>query len=126
MQLNVLPKQLAVIKIAINEKIPENIFEEREFLSITYTDEEISIICPEKNIPLDLSAQVEKGWSAFKVAGELDFSLTGILVSLAAPLAEASISIFALSTYNTDYLLVKTDNLERAIHILRSEGFKVE
>jgi len=62
----------------------------------------------------------EKNWRAFKVEGPLDFSLTGVLVSLADPLAEAQISIFAISTYDTDYLLVKDDDFKKAVKILET------
>jgi len=85
--------------------------------SITKTNEELSIVCAEENIPASVKA--EKNWRAFKVEGPIDFALTGILSSIISPLAEADISIFAISTYDTDYVLVKNENVERTISILK-------
>ena len=68
----------------------------------------------------------ERGWAGLKVEGPLDFSLTGVLASLAQPLAEAGISIFAVSTYDTDYVLVKGGDLERAVAVLTQEKFDVQ
>ena len=90
------------------------------FFSITRTTEELSVVCPENLVPVDVRA--ETGWRALRVAGVIDFSVTGVLAGLTAPLAEAGISVFALSTYNTDYLLVKEHDLGRAIEVLRDAG----
>lgn len=73
-------------------------------------------MCPEIAVPSQL--QAEEGWKAFKFAGPLDFGLTGILACLSAPLAEAKISIFAISTYDTDYILVKKDKVDQAVEVL--------
>lgn len=93
------------------------------FVSITRTDDELSIVCPEANV-LE-SVKADRGWRCFKVEGPLDLSLTGVLASLANPLAEARINIFAISTFDTDYLLVKEDNVPRASEVLIRTGHRL-
>lgn len=95
------------------------------FVSVTRTDEELSIICKTSDIPATVKAKAEHDWKCFRVQGPLDFSLTGILSSIAAPLAEAKISIFAFSTFDTDYVMVKNENFEKAKETLRKSGFKI-
>jgi hypothetical protein len=94
------------------------------FVSITATDEELSIVCGSGTVPRE--AQGEHGWKALKVAGPLDFSLTGILAAIAAPLAAAEVSIFAVSTFDTDYVLVREGQLGTAVAVLREAGMEVE
>ncbi len=113
--LSILPQKLAVCRLNKDARIPSWV-ENDDYFSITKTNNELSIVCPENQVPDDIEA--EKDWRAFKVEGPLDFSLTGILASLANPLAEAKISIFAISTYDTDYLLVKEDKLNEAVKVL--------
>jgi uncharacterized protein len=91
--------------------------------SITRTPEELSLVCIYGDVPEGV--RKEGPWAAFKVEGPLDFGLTGILASLTVPLAKDGISIFALSTYDTDYLLVKEDTREAAAVSLRAAGFHV-
>lgn len=93
---------------------------ESHFWSITKTAEELSVLCEEKFVPQQIKQ--EPGWRCIKVNGPLDFGLTGILSSLAGALAKAGISIFAVSTYDTDYLLVKQENLELAVGALKDAG----
>lgn len=113
---------LAVCKIEPGADIPR--WATRgNFFSVTKTSEELSIVCSQENVPVDVKA--EKDWCYFKVAGPLDFGLTGILASLANPLAQAEISIFAVSTFDTDYLLVKKIYFEGAIEVLRIAGHEV-
>jgi hypothetical protein len=95
-----------------------------QFFSVTKTADELSIVCAQSSVPAD--ARCERGWRCLKVEGPLDFSLTGVMLSLCAPLASAGISLFAISTYDTDYLLVKGDDLERAILALTESGHQVE
>jgi hypothetical protein len=115
--LSILPKKLAVCRLERNSTIPTWVTG-NTFFSITKTDDELSIICPENKVPHGVIS--EKNWRAFKVMGPLDFSLTGILASLANALAEAKISIISLSTFDTDYILVKNHDLEKAVKVLRS------
>lgn len=94
--------------------------------SLTRTAEELSLVCAEDGLPTDADApQISRGWRALRVAGTLDFSLIGVLAALAAPLADAGVSIFALSTYDTDYLLVRADDLERATAALEADGHRL-
>ncbi len=96
----------------------------REFCFVQRTDEELSVVCPTDAVPARTLAR-EDGWRAFRIEGVLDFSLIGILAAISAVLAEAKIGIFAISTYNTDYILVKADALDRAIDALRAAGYTV-
>jgi len=91
-----------------------------EFVSITHTGDELSIACAEEHVPSDVKADRE--WRALKVEGPLDLAMTGVLAALASPLAEAQITLFAVSTFDTDYLLVKGYNLARACEVLRQAG----
>ena len=93
------------------------------FFSVSVTPEETSVVCEEAWVPGGV--QTDAGWCAFKVDGPLDFSLTGILLAMAAPLAEAGVGILAVSTHDTDYVLVKQDSLDTAISALRSVGHTV-
>jgi hypothetical protein len=86
---------------------------------LTYTGAELSIVAPEETVPTDVVA--ERGWRAISVEGPLDFGLTGVLASLAGPLAEAGVSIFAVSTYDTDYVLVPADRLDDARRALAGD-----
>ncbi len=80
------------------------------------TDEEISLVCPSENVP-ENTLERSDGWRAFRVKGTLDFSLVGILAKIAGALADEGISLFAVSTYNTDYILVSAENYERAVKL---------
>lgn len=126
MNLSVLPGTMAVLKLNSSKSIPNWAFENKDFISITYTAEELSIVCSEEIVPSDAgNMEISKEWRCIKVEGPLDFSLTGILSSLTSPLAEAKISIFAISTYNTDYLLVKSDTLEQTLQIFSEHGHSI-
>lgn len=114
--LSILPEKLGICHFSKNTPIPFWAIRDSYFSSITKTRDELSIVCPQDKIPAGILA--EKNWRAFKVAGPLGFSLTGIVSSLSAPLAKAKISIFYISTYETDYLLVEEKNLEKARKIL--------
>jgi hypothetical protein len=91
--------------------------------SVTRTAEELSIVCATAAIPTDVLA--ERGWRCLRVAGRLDFSLTGVLSSIAGPLAAANVSIFAISTYDTDYLLVRGESLGAVTKALSASGHQV-
>lgn len=121
MELKILDNKLKVVKLKPNETVPEIVYKQ-EFYSITKTDEELSIVVNEDvNILSDI---VEYNWKAIKIVGTLDFSLIGILSKISNILAQAEISIYALSTYNTDYILVKDDKLEKAIKVLEQNKYK--
>jgi hypothetical protein len=94
------------------------------FWSATRTDSELSIVCREEDVPADASA--ERGWCALEVAGPLDFSLTGVVSSLVGPLAEAEVPLFVLSTFETDYLLVRERDLRRSVDALVAAGHSVD
>ncbi len=114
--LSVLPEVFGICHLAKNSPIPDWMRKPLGFSSITRTDDELSIVCSETKIPAGVLA--EKGWQAFKVKGPLDLSLTGIVASLATPLAKAKISIFYVSTYETDFLFVEEKNFSKAKKIL--------
>lgn len=114
--LSVMPILLAVVHLNSSSNISLWAMEGEGFFSITKTQDELSIVCSEEIVPQNV--KVERGWRCFKVEGPLDFGLTGVLSSIAQPLAQAEISIFAISTYDTDYIMVKKENLQKAIMVL--------
>ncbi len=121
-KLLLLPETYAVCRLEKNAPAPD--WGTRGlFSSVTRTPEELSVVCPDAQVPRRVKR--ESGWRVLKVEGPLDFSLTGVLASLTAPLAREGISVFALSTYDTDYLLVKEEKREKAIQALREEGYEV-
>ena len=116
MDLTVLPEPLAICRLRHTDRIPSWALEEHESLvSITRTPEELSIVCPEEAVPPDVE-HVEDGWRALKVPGPIPFETTGVMAAIAQPLAAAGLTLFAVSTYDTDYVLVK--ELERALEVL--------
>lgn len=94
-----------------------------ELNSVTRTGSELSIVCPADRVPAGVVA--ERDWCCLAVAGPLDFSAVGILAALTGALADAGVSLFALSTYDTDYLLVRRASLETAVEALRGQGHSV-
>jgi len=122
-KIRLLPHTYAVCRLEKNAPAPD--WGTRGlFFSITRTEEELSVVCPDAHVPRGVKR--EGGWRVLKVEGPLNFSLTGVLASLTAPLARKRITVFALSTYDTDYLLVKEEKLEEAIQALREEGYAVK
>ncbi len=95
-----------------------------EFCFVGKTDEELSLVCLTENAPGDAQER-DDGWKAFRIQGVLDFSLIGILAPIADILAENKIGIFAVSTYNTDYVFVKKENFEKALKILEEKGYSI-
>lgn len=122
LSLSVLPERLAVCRLGPDDRVPDWVFS-KSLWSITRTDEELSLILPEECVPSSWKA--EKGWRCLKVHGPLDSSLTGVLASLSAPLAEAGVSVLAICTYDTDYLLVRDGDLDRAREVLVEYGHQV-
>jgi len=121
-KLELLPGVYAVCRLDKDALIPGWATAGR-LCSITRTAEELSVVCPEADVPGGVKQ--EGGWKALMVEGPLDFSTTGVLASLTFPLAREGVSVFAISTYNTDYLLVKQEQLRQALRALRSEGYAV-
>lgn len=115
--LNVMEQELAVCRLSPLSPVPEWIGK-GDFISITRTRDELSIVCREDQVPEDVKA--ERNWRMLGIKGPLDFAMTGVLSSLVSPLADAGIAVFAISTYDTDYLLIKADSFEQALEILGS------
>ncbi len=102
----------------------EDIDTATDFFFIGKTDEEISLVCKSDDTPKK-TIERDDGWKGFRIQGILDFSLIGILSELSGILAENHIGIFAVSTFNTDYILVKAENFERALSVLSAQGYTI-
>lgn len=113
--LEILPWSLSICQLSADEELPAWALKS-EFLSITRSPDELSIVCLSNCVPQAIDAT--SGWSSLRIVGPLDFELTGIMAELIAPLAEADVSIFAVSTYQTDYILVRSGSLDEAVAIL--------
>ena len=122
LSLRTLPERLAICSLPPDAPLPGWALL-GQFCSVTRTPEELSIVCAVDSVPA--SVPYAGPWACLQVEGVLDFSLTGILAGLTAPLASAGISIFALSTHRTDYILVREHDLAQAQHILRRAGHTV-
>ncbi len=123
LNLKVLDGEFTIHRFPVTSKVPNDVYESN-FFTISKTDDELSIVC---DSTIDIkSKKSEAGWSCFKVPGPLDFSLTGILAKISLCLAEANISIFAISTYDTDYILVSTEKVEQAKNSLITSGYLIE
>jgi hypothetical protein len=118
LQLELLAGTLAVCRLDPDSPLPS--WAAGSFVSLTRTDAELSVVCPADGVPPGVPA--EGGWRALRVRGPLGFGLTGVLASLASPLASSGVSIFVVSTYDTDYLLVQERDLDRARHALVRAG----
>ena len=120
MRLKKLPYDLTVCKAQSISDINLSV----EFFFIGKTDEELSLVCRTEDVP-EMTVERDDGWRGFRIEGVLDFSLIGILSKLSTILAENGIGIFAVSTYNTDYIFVKAESFERAMEVLAAEGYEV-
>ncbi|CAN5389115.1 ACT domain-containing protein [soil metagenome] len=115
---------LAVCRLSPAKTLPEWLdFEQYKFISITQTSDELSIVYDQERVPSDVKA--EKNWRAIRIKGQLDFALVGILTRVITPLAENGISVYTISTYDTDYILVKDEQFINAIDLLRKH-FTIE
>lgn len=121
MTIQVIEDRFVVCKI---EAIESFDLKNSDFIFFGKTDEEFSLVCREDMVPESCIVK-EEGWKAFRVAGELDFGVIGILSKISTVLAENGISIFAISTYNTDYILIKEENLEKSLDALKKAGFSI-
>jgi hypothetical protein len=122
LNLSVVDGIFAVCKLSADATIPAWATA-GHFFSITRTADELSVVCRQGAVPDGIKC--ERGWRCLRVAGTIPFSVVGVLASLTAPLAEAGISVFAISTFDTDYLLVKAKDLERAVDVLRRRGHTI-
>ena len=120
--LSILPDSLAICRLEPDDPFPDWTGN-GDLLSLTRTTDELSIICPQAIVPEGVLA--DKGWRALKIQGPLDFSLVGVLAELAGLLADAKVSIFVISTFDTDYILVKEEKLKRATEALMIAGHHV-
>jgi hypothetical protein len=118
--------ELAVVRLPPDAHVPPWAFTAAAgaIWSMTRTNDELSLVRAADAVPSD--ARAERDWRALRIAGTIDFALTGVLASVLVPLAEAGVSIFALSTYDTDYVLVRAHALDAAIDALRGAGHQIE
>ncbi len=121
MELRRIEHDLTVCKLASEDGLSSV----KDFYFVGKTDEEISLVCITENAP-KITVAREDGWRAFRIQGVLDFSLIGILSDIAGCLAENGIGIFAISTFNTDYILVKKENFDRALNALSDKGYDIK
>ena len=121
MEIKTIDYEFSVCKL---DKLPSVDFI-KEFCFLGKTDEEISLVCVKEDVPEHV-IQREDGWKAFRIEGTLDFSLIGILAKISTLLAENRIGIFAISTYNTDYIMTKQENYAKAIQVLSAAGYHVK
>ena len=120
MELKTLPYNFTVCKLMSVGDLPSGI----DFCFTAKTDEEISLVCKTEDVP-EKTLVRDDGWKGFRIEGVLDFSLIGILSKISAILAENKVGIFAVSTYNTDYIFVKEENFGKAINALKDNGYDV-
>lgn len=120
--MKLLKEKYGVCRLDKTEDIPDWT-KNSDFFSITRTSDELSIVCNQDNVPSDIKC--EKDWRALKIEGPLDFSLIGILSSISTILAQNGISIFAISTFDTDYILVKNKDIAKAIEVLTIERYEI-
>jgi len=117
-----LPATFAICRLGPNTRVPAAVMD-APFVSITRTTEELSIVCPVSQAPQN--AKCELPWICFKLEGPFPFSLTGVLASVIDPLAQSGIPIFAISTFDTDYVLVKEEFAESALKTLQAAGHEL-
>lgn len=120
MTIEKLPHDFSICKVSDISAINLN----DEFCFIGKTDDEISAVCLSDSLP-DGRTHTDSGWKGLRIQGELDFSLTGVLADITAVLAKAEVGIFAVSTYNTDYIFVKESSFDRAVAALSDSGYTV-
>lgn len=123
MRLRTLPDLYAIVRLDPDADVPDWVGDS-PFSSVTRSDSELSIVCSEEDLPDGLRA--ERGWCALELIGPLDFTLTGVVASLVSPLADSDVPIFVISTFETDYLLVREPDYSRAVGSLRAAGHSVD
>jgi uncharacterized protein len=122
LELTLLPERFAISRLAADAPVP-TWATEGSFFSITRTGDELSVVCELARVPVGVQSQ--PGWRIFKVHGPFVLTEIGVLSALATPLAEATLSLFAISTFDTDYLLVASETLSAAVAALESAGHKI-
>lgn len=122
LRFRILADHLAIARLPADAPIPPSAATARGFVSITRTDDELSVTCAEAL--LDATGPIERGWRAIKLEGPFAFDQVGILAAVLVPLAKETIGIFAISTYDTDYILVKQHLLDAAIAALQAAGHR--
>ena len=125
LMLEVLIGNYAIYRLAPDSSIPTWALNIMGFSSITRTSDELSIVCQTQNLELE-GVKQDSGWACLKLLGPFAFDLTGILSSILNPLRDAEIGIFAISTFDTDYVLVKLEHLERAVSTLKNAGHSIQ
>jgi hypothetical protein len=120
--LKLLPGTFAICRLDASAPIPEWV--QGELVSITRTKDALSIVCDQEHVLPDV--QAEWGWRCFQIVGQLDFSMVGIIASISTSLAQAGISVFVISTFDTDYFLVREADVIRAIEVLEEVGHSVQ
>ncbi|MEJ2855814.1 MULTISPECIES: ACT domain-containing protein [unclassified Saccharothrix] len=120
---DVQPGEYTVARLPADAAVPPGLLDHAGLVSVTRTPDELSIVCPSEHAPD--SGDVQAQWRLLTVRGPLEFTLTGIMAALSGELAAAGVSLFALSTYDTDHLLVKSADLGRATQALRNSGHEV-
>jgi hypothetical protein len=121
--IDVLPHELAICRLGPDQDAPGWALRS-EFISLTRTGDELSLVCPQDRVPSGV--EMSGGWICLKLRGPLAFDQVGVLASLAGPLANAGISIFAVSTYETDCILVQRKDMDSAVSVLRKLGHIVQ
>ena len=122
LRLSVFQGRLAVCRLEPGAGIPAWV-SKGGFFSVTRTPEELSVVCPQDDVPPGVES--EANWLALKLEGPFEFTQVGVLASVTVPLAEAGVGVFAISTFDTDYVLVKEERLESAVAALRAHGHEV-
>jgi hypothetical protein len=123
LDLELLPGDYAICRLPAGSPLPSGLSAGAQVLSVTWTPDEVSILCPAELAPAD--AAVETPWRCLRVAGPVQLALTGVLASIVSPLADARVNIFAFSTFDTDYLVVPTVRLTEALGALTGAGFRI-
>ena len=119
----VLPGEFAIVRLAPDSAIPDRP-EDTSFWSVTCSEAELSVVCETRDLPVG-SQTTDPGWGIVYLDAQMDLDIVGVLATLLAPLREAGISVFAISTFDTDYVLIRKSKLATALNVLRSAGYDV-
>jgi len=121
-RLSLLKGKLAICRLEKSAPIPDWLME-GEFFTVSRAFDELSFVCPQESVPDGV--RCNKNWRCLKVEGPLPFNMTGVLASIMVPLANAKVPVFVFSTYDTDYIMVRDDDLETALRALAGEGHEI-